>query len=173
MGICLQRTVVCREVRHLEQQNPHPLLMLCSSFQTFFSLCHVLAFPKQSNFLPSTFQMGLLKSWLSSTYHTPENLLLAALRIVFFGLKYKSTCLIYSTVFFHRDHQSGLTVRSISIWQKTAKMPCQKFLVLFKHCAIVTKALHQMTGLTFRQRHSVSIPIPFCRKNKTKSWQKM
>ena len=108
----VQRTVVCREVRHLEQQNPHPLLMLCSSFQTFFSLCHVLAFPKQSNFLPSTFQMGLLKSWLSSTYHTPENLLLAALRIVFFGLKYKSTCLIYSTVFENHRNKFHFSSRS-------------------------------------------------------------
>ena len=81
----------------------------------FFSLCHVLAFPKQSNFLPSTFQMGLLKSWLSSTYHTPENLLLAApLRIVFFGLKYKSTCLIYSTVFENHRNKSHFSSRSIS-----------------------------------------------------------
>ena len=109
----MQRTVVCRGVRHLEQQQRILLLLLL--LPNFFSLCHVLAFPKQSNFLPSTFQMGLLKSWLSSTYHTPENLLLAApLRIVFFGLKYKSTCLIYSTVFENHRNKSHFSSRSIS-----------------------------------------------------------
>ena len=157
--------------------------MLCSSFQTFFSLCHVLAFPKQSNFLPSTFQMGLLKSWLSSTYHTPENLLLAApLRIVFFGLKYKSTCLIYSTVFenhrnkshFHRD-QSGLAVRSISIWQKSVKMPkfkCDIFGAFQTLCYSCKNTkpndiidIPPTTNVIASRYHFI--------ENKAKSWQKL
>ena len=86
----MQRTVVCRGVRHLEQQQRILLLLLL--LPNFFSLCHVLAFPKQSNFLPSTFQMGLLKSWLRHIHHTPENLFLAAQDCLFWFVV--STCLV-------------------------------------------------------------------------------
>ena len=120
----MQRTVVCRGVRHLEQQQRILLLLLL--LPNFFSLCHVLAFPKQSNFLPSTFQMGLLKSWLRHIHHTPENLLLAAQDCLFWFVV--STCLVL--------REKRMRSKDSNVPNDIIDIPTSLLAILFcrKHC---------------------------------------
>ena len=102
------------------------ILLLLLLLPNFFSLCHVLAFPKQSNFLPSTFQMGLLKSWLRHIHHTPENLFLAAQDCLFWFVV--STCLVL--------REKRMRSKDSNVPNDIIDIPTSLLAILFcrKHC---------------------------------------